>query len=307
MMSVYFDDPKIAAPVLHRDLKQVPPRWFLREKQFWKTPAVGVVEVIRCTPATKDSFDRISILIRWSATPAEGDHRKPKLFGYQRIYSHVMILKRKSGVTSKAELAFSSFSCTSCGAPIELGITDVCGFCGSSINDGGGDWVLEDVVDHNMIEAQLQEERSDFRIESLGGVERLESDRFLNEPELLVSLCRLVSSDGKIDPKEQELIMSMAKKRGVTDERLKQIFASAAASDTDIELPHDPREANVYMDHLLRGAMIDGQVTRSEFHLLRQASKKLNWSDADLKLALKKTRRELHQQSRQIIRDHKAR
>ncbi|MEM6472755.1 MAG: TIM44-like domain-containing protein [Planctomycetota bacterium] len=306
MMSVYFDEPKRAAPILHRDLKQVPPRWFLGAKRFWKTPAVGVVEVVGCKPALRDGFDRIYVLIRWSATRAEGEYRKPKLHGYQRIYSQVMVLKRKSGVSSKAEMAFASFSCTSCGASLDIGKADTCKYCGSAINDGGGDWVLEDVVDHNMIASLLREDRTDHRIEAFGGVERLESDRFLNEPELLISLCKLIAVDGQLDPKEQELVVDLAKRRGVEGERLKQVFASAVADDTEIELPKEPGQAKVFMDHLLRASLIDGRVTRSEVELLRQASKQLHWSDADLKLALKRTRKELHQQAKQILRDHKS-
>ena len=89
---------------------------------YWKTPAVGVVEVTACRPADEeDGDDRVMVLVRWSGTRADGDRRHPRLLGQQRIYSHVMVLSRRRGVTSNADQAFSSCHCQNCGAPIDLG------------------------------------------------------------------------------------------------------------------------------------------------------------------------------------------
>lgn len=307
LMAEYFDDFSYAAPILHSSESQVPKRWRRGEKSFWKTPAVGVVEVINCSPAEADDFDRIMVLVRWSATKASGDPRHPKLQGHQRIYSHVMILKRKSGVSSKAELAFSSFSCTGCGAPLEHGKTDQCGYCGAAINDGSGDWVLEDVVDHDMIVDLLREDRMDHRIESRGGVERLEADRFLNEPELLMALSKMVTIDGELHQKEKDLILDLAGKRGVSSERLKSIFDTAIAGDISISLPKDRSQAAVFMDHLLRAALVDGRVTRKEKWLLTKASADLGWTNTDLKMGLARVRGELYQQARSLIRESRRR
>jgi hypothetical protein len=57
------------------------------------------------------------------------------------------------------------------------------------------------------------------------------------------------------------------------------------------------------MDHLLRAALVDGKVTRSEERLLLQASEQIGWTSADLKIALARVRRELFQQAKSIIRE----
>lgn len=304
MMAIYFDDANYAAPILAEDRDGLPSLWH-RNGEFWKTPAVGVVEVTNCLPASRDEFDRVIVLIRWSATRAKGDRNRPQTLGLQKIYSHAMVLKRKQGASSNADMAFASFSCGSCGAPIDVGGDNMCGFCGTSLNDGFRDWVLEDVRPHSMIADLKREDRQDHRISSLGGTERLEADRFLNEPELLTALSRLLAVDGELHEKEREHIIDLAERRGVDKDRLKTIFNTASSSDIPIRLPENRDQADLFMDHLLRAALVDGKVTRSEFNLLLQTAEQLGWSVADLKMAIARVRKELFQQAKQIIRQRR--
>jgi uncharacterized tellurite resistance protein B-like protein/predicted RNA-binding Zn-ribbon protein involved in translation (DUF1610 family) len=303
MMAVYFDDFSYASPVLDSQTSSVPALWTQGQNGFWKTPAVGAVEVLKCIPAQDDDFDRILVLVRWSAIKSTGDRKNPRLLGVQRIYSHVLTLKRQKGTQTKSDQAFSSFSCPGCGAPIDVGGAKACVFCGSPLNDGTGDWVPEDVGPHNMINEYLREDRHDNIIEEHGGVERLEADRFLNEPELLTALSRILTVDGELHKKERQHIIDLAERRGVPKERLKAIFATATSQDIPITLPQNRVQANVFMDHLLRAALVDGKVTRSEERLLLQASEQIGWTSADLKIALARVRRELFQQAKSIIRE----
>lgn len=304
MMAVYFDDPRYASPILSQERDAVPALWN-RGGEFWKTPAVGVVEVVGCLPAEQDSFDRVVVLVRWSATRATGDRQQPTLRGLQTIYSHAMVLKRKTGATSNADLAFASFSCGSCGAPIEVGTDSMCGFCGTALNDGYRDWVLEDVRPHSMITDLQQEEDLETQINALGGIERLETDRFLNEPELLTALSRILAVDGELHEKERAHIVAMAESRGVDKRRLKTIFNTAAADDVPIQLPEDRRQADLFMDHLLRAALVDGKVKRAEHDLLLQTGEQLGWTRVDLKMAIARTRKELFQQAKKVIRERR--
>lgn len=305
LMAVYFDDLKYAAPVLEAGATSVPKLWAQNAGEFWKTPAVGVVEIVQCVPSRADEFDRIYVLVRWSATKAKDDRTQPVLIGIQRIYSHVLVMKRRAGATSKADQAFASFSCTGCGASIDIGRTSNCSYCGAALNDGSGDWILEDVTTHNMMEEIHREDQNDQIIEGQGGVERLEADRFLNEPELLTALARILTVDGELHEKERQHIIALAESRGVAKSRLKTIFATATSNDIPITVPQDRQQANAFMDHLLRAALVDGKVTRSEQDLLLQAGSQIGWSAADLKIALGRNRTELFQQAKRIIRERR--
>lgn len=305
LMSVYFEDFSYAAPVLDRQATAVPELWAPERKVFWKTPAVGVVEVVQCVPAQADEFDRILILVRWSGTKAQGHRLKPMSVGIQRIYSHVLTLKRRQGTLSQVEKTFSSSGCSNCGAPINPGAASTCGFCGTPLNDGAGDWILEDVGPHNMIESLRREDRRESQLNGQQQPERLKADRLLNEPELLTALSRILTVDGELHDKERRHLIQLARSRGVSEDRLKTIFATATSKDMPIIVPQDLRQANVFMDHLLRAALVDGRVTRSEHQLLLKASQQIGWSAADLKIALARNRRELYQQAKQIIRNRR--
>ncbi len=136
LMAVYFEDPGYAIPVLHRSLPGVPKHWDHGQGRFWKTPAVGVVEVTSSQPAADDGQDRLTVLVRWSASPAEGDRRSPILTGHQRVYSHVLVLSRNSGVRSHSDQTFSSSHCQNCGAPVQTSQAAACVYCSMPLNDG---------------------------------------------------------------------------------------------------------------------------------------------------------------------------
>ena len=307
LMSVYFNDVSYAAPIMDSQAAGVPSIWNPDPGVFWKTPAVGVVEVLEATPSYNDEYNRLAVLIRWSATKATGDRTKPQLLGTQCIYSHALVLKRRQGVVSKADQTFSSFSCTGCGGPIDVGGAKDCAYCGAPLNDGSGGWVLEDVRPHNMINDFLREDRRDHYIEEHGGVERLEADRFRNKPELLTTLSRILTVDGQLHEKERQHILDLAKRRGVPRDSLKSIFATATSQEIPIILPRNRREANAFMDHLLRAALVDGKVTRSELALLVRASASIGWVAADVKIALARVRKELFKQAKTIIRERRNR
>jgi hypothetical protein len=305
LMAVYFDDVSYAAPVLDSRISAFPKLWAYESGSFWKTPAVGVVEIVQCVPAQDDEFDRILVMVRWSATKAKGDRQKPLLLGQQRIYSHVLILKRRKGTTSNIDNAFASFSCSGCGAPIDVGAAQSCGFCGSPLNDGSGDWVLEDVGPRNMVDSYRIEDEQEQLLQTPGNVERLQGDRSLNDPELLTALCRILTVDGELHDKERKHIIDLAQSRGVPKDRLKTIFATATSKDIPITVPQNLQQANVFMDHLLHAALVDGKVTRSEHQLLLQAGRQIGWSAADLKIARARIRKELYQQAKKIVHDQR--
>jgi len=303
LMAVYFDDVNYAAPIIDRQSPGVPKLWSREADGFWKTPAVGVVEIVRCVPAGGDQFDRILVLIRWSATKASGNRRNPKRQGEQRIYSHILTLKRRQGIQSTSDNAFASFSCNDCGASIDLGKSDACNYCGSPLNDGAGDWVLEGVTPYSMLEPDYREvllHRSQEQSDS-----RLEADRLLHEPELLVALARILMIDGELHENERRYITELAESRGIPTPRMMMILATAASEEDPIDVPQDLAQGRVFMDHLLRATLVDGRIKRAEFKLLQQAGQQIGWSAADLKLGIVRIRSELYQAAKKSIRDRR--
>jgi uncharacterized tellurite resistance protein B-like protein/predicted RNA-binding Zn-ribbon protein involved in translation (DUF1610 family) len=301
LMAVYFEDFSYAAPVLSHTWHDVPKHWKLPAGQFWRGPAVGVVEVNHAQPATDDDpFDRIHVMVRWSARPAEGNRRNPRNLGQQKIYTHLLILKRKVGVKSRIEQTFSSFSCTSCGSPINVGGKSVCDFCGAALNDGSLDWVLEDVKIRTFGDIQTTDSTS----ESKEPV-RLENERLTNAPELLGAMVRMMAVDGELHAKEKEQLTRLALRRGFNQERLTQVFNAALTNDAPIALPTEPRVSRAFMDHLIRMALADGTLTKEEKTLIMQLGQQVGWIAADVKVAIARNRNALYRQAQEALRQQK--
>jgi uncharacterized tellurite resistance protein B-like protein/endogenous inhibitor of DNA gyrase (YacG/DUF329 family) len=301
LMAVYFENFTYAAPVLSNTRHDVPKSWRLPTGQFWRGPAVGVVEVTHAQPATdEDPFDRIHVTVRWSARPAAGDRRNPRNLGQQRIYTHIMALKRKAGVKSRIEHTFSSLSCPSCGSPIDVGGKSDCEFCGATLNDGSQDWVLEDVKIRTFGDIQVTNTTSESK-----EMIRLESERLTNAPELLGAMARMMAVDGELHAKEKEQLTRLALRRGVNQEQLNQIFTAALTNDSPITLPDEPRVARAFMDHLIRIALADGTLTKEEKALITQLGQQVGWIAADVKVAIARNRNALYRQAQEVLRRQK--
>ena len=55
------------------------------------------------------------------------------------------------------------------------------------------------------------------------------------------------------------------------------------------------------MDHVVRAALVDGHITRSERKLLVNAAAKLGWSEVQLKKAIADGRDELYRQAKKML------
>lgn len=301
LMAQYFEDTSYATPILSHQRNDLPRNWRLNPGQFWKNPAVGVVEVKSIEPATEgDSFDRCRVIVRWSGTRAEGNRRQPRILGKQTIFTHEMVLMREKGVVSQSDQTFSSFSCTNCGSPIQVGSKSTCEFCGSILNDGSKSWVLEAVAIGRFGNVETRSGSS-----SSSKQKGLETESLTNLPELLGGMARIMAVDGELHPKEKEHLTNLAVRRGFSKSRLSQIFSAALASDEPIKLPEKPPEVRAFMDHLIRVALIDGKLTGSEKKVLVQIGERVGWVAADLNVAITRNRSALYREAQAIIRKQK--
>ena len=165
------------------------------------------------------------------------------------------------------------------------------------------DWVLEDVTSYNAMSAY---DRPAAALNDSGEVERFETSRLLNEPELFAALVRMVVSDGELQDKERQFLTDFGTRCGITKDRLKQIFAAAVDGQQPIQIPKG-KQGVLFMEQLIRAALIDGQITSQEKELLRQVGEQLNWGPVDLKHAIQRVRSDLFRQAKSVLRAEKKR
>jgi uncharacterized tellurite resistance protein B-like protein len=306
MLAIFFGDLSRAAALLPPGTTSLPRAWDPSPGQYWFTPAVGSVEAVGAEAGSQGGYDTAFVQVRWSATRASGDRRSPTTHDLQRIYTHVLVLQRKAGVVSDTSTSFSAFSCTSCGAPLDVGDQAVCQFCGTVKNDGANGWILVDVTPIESLQAHLAEiarrETAQGLPPSMPGSRRLAGDSFAAEPELLVALLQLAAVDGVVSEVEEQHVRDLAASRGLPPSRIDEIVASGRASAGDVDLPEDPVEAAGFMTHLVRAALLDGEVSREETALLERAAQRIGWTPAQLRDAVRDERRDLYREARDVLR-----
>ena len=294
LLSLYFQKLQMAEPVLFRGQPGVPEPWQVTDEGFWRRPAMGAVEILRCHPGSSaEDFDRVVVLVRWSGTKAKGKRSAPKLIGDQSIYSNEVTLLRRHGAQSKIESTFSSFRCRSCGASIDVAGSAACRFCNKSLNDGTYDWVVEAVDSYQPFsDAHLPQsaEGSDLKGWQLNPQWLSVS---LQPLDSLTISARMLLSDGELAEAEQEFLRQLSQRQGISEDRLGECIAAAKSATDEILLPRDIEQARLLMKDLMRVAFVDGQVTSGEMKMLKKLSGPLNWSNSDVRQAIGRTRKEL--------------
>jgi uncharacterized tellurite resistance protein B-like protein len=124
-----------------------------------------------------------------------------------------------------------------------------------------------------------------------------------DDPDLLVAMAKLMAVDGHLHEQEARMLTQMAASRGVPVSRVQQAIASGEAGTATIELPDDPQDQRAFVEHMVRGALVDGQISKGEHALLVDVATRLGWSAKDLDLVIKQQRAALYQQAKAILRD----
>ncbi len=115
-------------------------------RRFYGNCAVGSVDVRGI--AMDGDFDRAYVEIRWSGTPLEisTSDRHPHKIGNVLNFHHGFILRRKPEAKTDVRNALVSSHCPNCGGPEGNADAPACEYCGTVVNDGSYDWVLEQIV-----------------------------------------------------------------------------------------------------------------------------------------------------------------
>jgi hypothetical protein len=303
LMALYFRKRTLAAPVLFQSLPDVPAPWSFAEGGFWKLAATGSVQVLRCQPASTDKgFQKVVVLLRWSATKAVGDRNKPQLIGHQKIYAHQITMIRRPSAVTDLEAPFSSFSCRACGAPIDPGGAESCRYCLKPLNDGSYEWVLEAVDLHHAFSETATADRQAVDSGNLSAAQTRNLATSIAPVDLLIAAIRLLLVDGEVPDAETQFIQGLAKRHNVPQFHLEQCIETAKESLDENVLPANKEQAKIMMNDLLLVAFADGKVTGLEAEMLLRMSSPLGWTKTDLKQAIARTRKTLHQQGRKKVR-----
>lgn len=254
---------------------------------FFSDAAVGAVEVQGITIG--DTYDRIQVLVKWSAINKWLDNSgKAKNGGPKTIRPQIFNLFRKHGVTTLTTAQLNSAHCPGCGAPYTGTDGGECEFCGRPLNDGSGAWVLDSISPFTS--ARI----NSANISPISGTSGVSSDI------LLLAMASAMYADGELDGKEMELLTAFAGQRGISNEQLTTIINSVKDPNTNTQLPRpaNSAEAMEILKAMVRMSLADGQLDESEKALLKNYATSSGLTDHDVNRTIAKQRKTLYKEAK---------
>jgi tellurite resistance protein len=276
-------------------------------RRFSQDPAVGKVELVEAVRDEANGFDRLQVVVRWSGIVCEGDPRGSFREVYAKaIRTQAFSLIRRLEVKSRSAAAFSSASCSQCGAPIAVSNESACPFCGTTLNDGRYDWVLDSVGAWSSQSATRQ--AVDSRREPVlpSPSRRLGPTARQTHAELsLAVLAKIAASDGQLDDSERQALVALGVQRGLSSKNVEAVVNTASKGDVDLVVPTDPRQAAEYLRQMVEMSLADGNISSQEKKLLLLFARRMNLSDADVQLEIARQRKERFQAAKGLLRQTK--
>ncbi len=249
--------------------------------------AVGSVDTtgVLLTP----EFDKAAVYIQWSGSARKRSSEKTISIATESIKSHFYILIRKHGTLTDSAHSASSGHCPGCSAPVQSAASDACEYCGTVLNDGSTEWILDSVG--SRYKPDIMELLTAIRKTSA------QTDAaFPEEPsgklELAAWMALVMMADEKVTEKEQKLMFSYASANNIPEQKIRQIMTAARNKTLSMSAPKDPQQGHNWLTFMIRTAMADGFIDKREQDAIRTLGRKLNMSNADIRRMIQNVRKD---------------
>ncbi len=267
---------------------------------FYADAAVGSVDVVdvQVGDGISELMDRVSVRVLWSG------HREnlkvPGLivpqWGQSTPRSHVYVLARQHGVQSKQSEALTSLHCPGCGAAQVAESTGHCQYCGIAQNDGSTSWVLEGVTLFNgFARRQSPKDRSGEAVD-------LPNTPIFWE-NLVQCVIAVMVADGVIDPREEKLVRSMAKRHGLPAQKVDVLLAGVQSGEVDLPNISDSKNISYFLRALVKMCLADGNVSSHERRMMHKLVVHFGYSVADIDMMITKERADMYAEARDALKN----
>lgn len=260
----------------------------------YQTAAVGSVNVLGAalgeSVSAPDSFDRVLAQVRWSWKPVEMNAKGKLIPGTEHplLCTQVFVMIRKSGIQTNIGLALSGSCCKSCGAPETDTAGTVCQYCGTPLNEGTTDWILEQIADPHapdvvkLLKSQPATPRAASAASEPGSrvVDNVSSGNVSTDTasgdifelrgtaDALRWMAVVIFADRNVEQAELEMLKRYARTYGVPQAKFNEIVLAAQAGKAVPRPPANPREVAAVYRELVRLALADGTMSDTEEKLL---------------------------------------
>lgn len=305
-------------------------------RKFFADCAVGSIRLMGVDNVTSDKEDYLFAKVIWSGIPAKrsSNGKITNVVNVKQNIKEVFVLKRKHGVKTDTKTSLCSSHCPNCGAATTDYLSNECEYCGTVLNDGTRDWVLDNVLPQNdsritkAITLIKNEDNSSYNM--YGGVNsgsraNVSENTSINKKNYTIDdysssmnsisgmtmikwTIAMMLADGIIDPKEQEVIYEIGLRRGIGKSQIDNLVEEIKHQSSPLEyvaettdLPFD----NELVRMLIRVAFADGKIAKEEIEMLKYVGRRINMTDEQIKRLLMEERMRLYKMSKAVIKESK--
>ncbi|MCH2176808.1 MAG: TIM44-like domain-containing protein [Lentisphaeria bacterium] len=279
------------------------------ERMIPWNPAIGSVDTFGII-SDKEGYDYALVQIHWSRKAAQvlkDGKVKPAIEA--ALQHEIYVLKRKHGVETNSDSAMSSAHCPSCGAPPGDSSTNSCDYCGTVLNTGSEDWVLDDIgfKYEEKIELLFRELETSQLPPVPGGISPA---TFIHEhkvasprsQDIMVWMIHIMLSDGEIDNKEMDLIQDYALKSNIAQNQVEQFIQGVQNGHLEFRAPVDQEESRIWLEEMAAIALADGKISQEEKKAMLALGKKVGYTQYDIMHIINKKRKTIYQEVREAER-----
>jgi uncharacterized tellurite resistance protein B-like protein len=119
---------------------------------------------------------------------------------------------------------------------------------------------------------------------------------------VLAWMIKMTCADGHVDPRERDLLSTVAHRHHIPPDRLEQMLAAAQSGQLDIADPADQNEGKAQLKAMASIALADGKISQTEYSLLRDAGANLGLSPYDINQLIRKAKSDLYAQAKHQLR-----
>ncbi|MBL8910350.1 MAG: TIM44-like domain-containing protein [Archangium sp.] len=243
--------------------------------KFFVECAVGGVNTQQLTQA--NGKDIAAVEIKWSAKIGIGPKgtKPPQLPSQPQRY--VMLLERASGAKSSADNGMATNRCPQCGAPLTDNGQPTCEYCGTVLNSGERDWVIQDFGGWEWWKSKGGQPAT----AAAAPVARPSSAKMGNaarvpdkeERERLIFLmAAMAMADGVVDQKERQLLKMASDRWSVPWANVELALNAPANTMFNKLIVKGSSEAESFMRELVNVALADGKIDSREKKMLEAAA-----------------------------------
>ncbi len=235
------------------------------KQKFFVECAVGGVNTQQLSQ--QGGKDVAAVEIKWSAKIGIGPKggKPPALPSQPQRY--VMLLERASGAKSSADNGMATNRCPQCHAPLTDNGQPSCEFCGTVLNSGERDWVVQDFGGWEWWKAKGGKPATPNVAPAAAKVpDKDERER------LVYLMAAMAMADGTVDEKERAMLKMASDRWGVPWANIELALNSPATSIFNRLIVKGSSEAESFMRELVQVALADGKVDSKEKRMLEAAA-----------------------------------